>query len=61
MMNKTLRAGFQGKRDSMREMADRLMAHSMKEKDEYKHGGHVKKSTKSKSSCNPSKQRKGKR
>lgn len=64
-MNKNMRAGFQGKHDSMRALADKLMGHLGEAKDVYmsasaadkekirpfKKGGYVKKSTKSESSC----------
>ena len=71
-----MRAGFQGVKDSMRDLADKLMNHPGHAKDvymsasaadkekmrlfkkgghvkqeEYGHGGHVKKGTKSSSSC----------
>ncbi len=56
-MNKNMRAGFQGKHDSMRALADKLMNHPGEAKDVYmsasaadkekmrpfKKGGHVKK------------------
>ena len=64
-MNKNMRAGFQGKHDSMRALADKLMNHPGEAKDVYmsasaadkekmrpfKKGVHVKNSTKSASSC----------
>lgn len=64
-MDKNMRAGFQGKKDAMRELADKLMNHPGTAKDVYpsassadkeqmrlyKKGGHVKNSTKSGDSC----------
>ena len=54
-MNRNMRAGFQGKRDAMRELADKLMGSGQAEQkphmQQYKKGGAVK------SGANPKKQR----